>query len=939
VRGGIFVATAVAQEVRVGFDYIALANTGLSSPVRDALRVTEIMYNPKSPDTVEFIELQNTGLAAINLEGVRFDEGTPVDGMVFGKETLEPGEYIVVTNDTAAFRTRYGNNARLGGQWTGGSLSNSGERVLLRDADGNTIHDFTYTDTAPWPASADGTGRSLEFVDTAGNYNNPTSWSGSLRLTGTPGKTGTSVAPVAVDDTLHQPIVETGALLDVLANDTDADGDPLVITEVAVAASGTVSLDGNKIRYEPGPTFTGSDTFTYKINDGAGGVATATVTLQNTAPSAVADFLHPAWAGGGIVLNVVGNDTDPDGDQRTITAVGGATNGSTTTDGSTVTYTPGAAFSGSDSFTYTISDGHGGVATALVTLANAAPVAAIDNVTAGSAAVTVAVLANDTDADGDTLSLTSVTQGANGTTAIEGTGVVYTPGANFQGDDTFTYNVSDGHGGIATGTVNVRNGGLITQTAAETGSQVPGAAPGTTYASLQVPAVGDEGCLAWVSRVRTPGSKKLKTMLIGGDPVRALFAQGDQVPGLPGGTTFASFQAPVCDDEGRVVFMAGLAGAGVGKKDRAAIFATEPGGVTTMVARLGTPATGIAGATLSSFIALDASGGETLYVAKTSGSTRTGVWAWDGQTTRLVTSTGVQITTSGGSKTVSAVSLLGAVPGSPGHDRSHRGGQVALRLTFSDKSNAIGHAKLDGEQWTLALQAMSSQDTGFGGTWKSFGPPALGAAGSTAAIGQVANGSAATTTALAVFDQDGSAEVIRAGDPATAGTTMVSFADPVANTDGAIAFTAKVSGAGISKTKATRLFVVPPGGEMTMIAAQGQPSGAGAGTEWQKIVSYALPEGTNSEPIFLATFTGPGVTKKNNLGLWTRKSDGSYLMIARTGQPATGLTSAKVIKKLTLLNALPPVPGSARSFNAARSVAYLATFTDGTQAVQVQRLP
>ena len=91
-----------------------------------------------------------------------------------------------------------------------------------------------------------------------------------------------------------------------------------------------------------------------------------------------------------------------------------------------------------------------------VTRANGAPVAVNDTATtAEDTAATIAVLANDSDPNGDTLSVTATTQGAHGAVTLVSGVVRYTPAANYAGPDSFTYTIGDGNGGTDTGTVTV----------------------------------------------------------------------------------------------------------------------------------------------------------------------------------------------------------------------------------------------------------------------------------------------------------------------------------------------------------------------------------------------------------------------------------------------------------------------------------------------------
>jgi len=164
-----------------------------------------------------------------------------------------------------------------------------------------------------------------------------------------------------------------------------------------------------------------------------------------------------------VVVDVLANDSDPDGDVLTLASVTQGTNGAVAInpDGS-VTHTPNHGFAGNSSFAYTISDGKGGSATAAVDVtviadsSNQAPVAVDDAVTIlEKAPVTIDVSANDSDPDGDALSIASVTQGRKGavTVNVDGT-LTYTPAKRFKDGDSFSYSITDG-AASATATVTI----------------------------------------------------------------------------------------------------------------------------------------------------------------------------------------------------------------------------------------------------------------------------------------------------------------------------------------------------------------------------------------------------------------------------------------------------------------------------------------------------
>ncbi|SDJ24653.1 Hint domain-containing protein [Lutimaribacter saemankumensis] len=179
--------------------------------------------------------------------------------------------------------------------------------------------------------------------------------------------------PDAVDDSVtgDEDTVITG---NVLANDTDPDSDPLTVVSNTDPANGavTVNPDGS-FEYTPNPDFNGTDSFTYTVSDGQGGTDTATVTITvgavNDDPDAVNDSAATPFDTP-IVVDVLGNDTDPENDPLTVIGTTDGANGTVALDPVTgnPVYTPNPGFAGTDQFTYTISDGNGGTDTATVTI-------------------------------------------------------------------------------------------------------------------------------------------------------------------------------------------------------------------------------------------------------------------------------------------------------------------------------------------------------------------------------------------------------------------------------------------------------------------------------------------------------------------------------------------------------------------------------------------
>jgi len=182
--------------------------------------------------------------------------------------------------------------------------------------------------------------------------------------------TAVNYPPTAVNDSASTH-AGTPVSIAILANDSDPNGDVLSMTSTGAAAYGTVVVNPDKtVTYTPVSWYVGTDSFTYAIADGKGGTASAsvTVTMTNTAAVAVNDSAATK-VGVSVIVRVLANDYDPDRDPIYVKSVTQGGKGAVKINAdNTVTYTPGTRFRGSDSFTYTIGDGHGGVCTATVTV-------------------------------------------------------------------------------------------------------------------------------------------------------------------------------------------------------------------------------------------------------------------------------------------------------------------------------------------------------------------------------------------------------------------------------------------------------------------------------------------------------------------------------------------------------------------------------------------
>ena len=284
-----------------------------------------------------------------------------------------------------------------------------------------------------------------------------------IMFVGTSLQIGATEAPVAEDDFYESTwdvVLAVDAENGVLANDLDAAGGTLTASLVDDAGNGVVELaaDGS-FNYTPNQGFAGIDSFTYVANTAGAASNVATVQIDvkavNRPPVAVDDeYATPEDSVLNTVVGVLANDFDPDGDALNSRFVTLPSHGSLQLNGNgNFTYTPDQDFFGFDSFIYLANDGlldsNEANVTIEVTAVNDGPVAVPDfYMTGAGTQLTVAaadgVLVNDVDPEGEGLSASVVELPQNGAVQLELDGsFVYTPNADFVGEDTFTYVASD----------------------------------------------------------------------------------------------------------------------------------------------------------------------------------------------------------------------------------------------------------------------------------------------------------------------------------------------------------------------------------------------------------------------------------------------------------------------------------------------------------------
>lgn len=337
-----------------------------------------------------------------------------------------------------------------------------------------------------------------------------------------------AAAPSLVADFVST-LEDQSVVFEPLANDS---GNGLSVSSISAPANGTLQdLGGGRFEYTPAPDFFGVENLTYTVVSADGVNATAGIEIevapQDDAPIAQDDAVQ-VDEDSDTTFDARANDVEVDGESLTIVAVGPATSGVATFTADTITYTPTADYCGPDSFTYDVRDDAGSVSTATVNVTvncvNDAPVGIDDDAVAlEGGTVRIDVLANDTDVDGDALTIAQIIAAPTlGVAQIDGDELRYD--AMTIGIDTIVYELRDPDGATSTATVTIEvtDFSLTVGGAAVTASYDPRVGLG----AIDVPVSAN-----WDTAVALPAELTGFSVSIGGasrdlDPIGA-------IPGAP----------------------------------------------------------------------------------------------------------------------------------------------------------------------------------------------------------------------------------------------------------------------------------------------------------------------------------------------------------------------------------------------------------------------
>ena len=320
--------------------------------------------------------------------------------------------------------------------------------LLASDPENNNLTYIIVSD--PLHGSLSGNGKNRNYIPT-NNYTGSDSFTYKVNDGFADSNIGTvsitvNSPPIAnnIDITTYKNTQKTITL-----SASDSDNNNLIYIIVSQPNNGSLSGNGNNINYIPTNNYTGSDSFTYKVNDGYSDSNIATVSiivnlqLNLNSPPVANNINIITNKNTPKIITLLANDLD--NDSLTYIIVSQPNNGSLSGNGSNLNYIPNNNYTGSDSFTYKVNDGNidSNIATVSIVV-NSSPVANNINITTNkNTQKTITLLANDL--DNDSLTYIVVTQPNNGSLSGNGSNLNYIPNNNYTGSDSFTYKVNDGN--------------------------------------------------------------------------------------------------------------------------------------------------------------------------------------------------------------------------------------------------------------------------------------------------------------------------------------------------------------------------------------------------------------------------------------------------------------------------------------------------------------
>jgi gliding motility-associated-like protein len=330
------------------------------------------------------------------------------------------------------------------------------------DPDGNTL---SYTVlTPPSHGIINGTGPNQTYTPDA-NYHGADSFTFKVNDGVSDSNTGT--VSVGISTTNDAPVAGNQSVAtaeDIATSITligsDVDGDALTFSIVSQPANGILTGTGTNLTYTPALNFFGSDSFTFKNNDGTTNSNTATVSITvtplNDAPVADNKTVTAIEDSSSNSITLTGSDVD--GNTITFTLLSQPQHGTLTGTAPNLSYTPQADFSRVDIFTFKVNDGFldsgVGTITINVTPQNDAPIANNQNVNVVED-ISTAITLIGTDPDGSPLTYTIITAPLHGSLTGTGSTVSYTSQLNYSGTDSFSFKVNDGTSDSNTATVSI----------------------------------------------------------------------------------------------------------------------------------------------------------------------------------------------------------------------------------------------------------------------------------------------------------------------------------------------------------------------------------------------------------------------------------------------------------------------------------------------------